>query len=376
MNVLFVIENYLPHIGGVEVVFRNLAEGLVKKGHKATIITHRLLHAKMNETINGVQVKRVRSLHSRYIFSFAAIPFAIKEALKADIIHTTTFNGALPAWIAAKLTRKKCIITVHEVWIGKWREYTTMKPLQAALHNLLEKIIYMLPFDRYIAVSNSTKKQLIGIGKDPSKVTTIHNAVDYRHFDPKRHSRKAMREELDVEDNFVVLTYGRPGPSKGIEYAIKAVPLINVPKLKYVFILSQDNQYLLRLRTMRGLISRLGIEHKIILLDPVTHKLLPKYIRAADCVVVPSLSEGFGYTAAEACALGVPVVATNTTSLPEVVSGKYLLVEPKSPEEIATAVERVHNKKYNKSPLKKFLLETNIGNYLKAYREVMNSKER
>lgn len=375
MKVLFVVENYLPHIGGVEVVFRNLAEGLVKRGIKATLLTHRLLHAKMNETMNGVQVKRVRSLHSRYIFSFAAIPFAIKEALGADIIHTTTFNGALPAWIAAKLTGKKCVITVHEAWIGKWQEYTTMKPLEAAMHNFLERLIYMLPFDRYIAVSNSTRKQLIALGKNPEKVTTVYNAVDYMHFNPKKHSRKAMREELEIENDFVVLTYGRPGPSKGIEYAIQAVPLIDVPKLKYIFILSKDSQYLLKLRGIRAMISKMGMEHKIVLLDPVPHKQLPKYIRAADCVVVPSLSEGFGYTAAEACALGVPVVATNTTSLPEVVSGKYILVEPKSPEEIATAVERVYNKKYTTSPLKKFLLETNISNYLKMYREVLHSKK-
>ncbi len=371
MKILFVIENYLPHIGGVEVAFKNLAEGLAKEGHDITIITHRPANTKKYEELNGVKIHRINCFQSRYFFTFCAIPKAIAEARKADIIHTTTFNGAFPAWIASKLTRKKCLITVHEVWIGKWKEYTTMGWLEAAIHNLLEKMIYFLPFDKYAAVSNSTRKQLLNTGKKPEKTETVYNAVDYRHFDPRKYCIKDAREDLYFEDNFVCITYGRPGPSKGIEYAIKAVPLINIPKLKYVFILSKDRQYILKLRKLKAMIKELEIESKAMLLDPVPHKQLPKYIRAADCIVVPSLSEGFGYTAAEACALGVPVVATNTTSLPEVVSGKYILINPKSSEEIATAVERVYQGKYEKSPLKRFSLENNIKGYMRIYRELI-----
>ena len=129
--------------------------------------------------------------------------------------------------------------------------------------------------------------------------------------------------------------------------------LIDVPKLKFMFILSKDRQYSAQLKKNRELIRKLGIENKVIMLEPVSHKMLPKYVRAADCVVVPSLAEGFGYAAAEACALRVPVVATRTTSLPEVVSGKYLLVNPRSSEEIATAVERVYHKKIQQVSSKK-----------------------
>ena len=57
------------------------------------------------------------------------------------------------------------------------------------------------------------------------------------------------------------------------------------------------------------LIRRLGIEDKIVLINSVLRKELPNYIKAADCVVVPSLTEGFGFCAAEACAMGKPVVA-------------------------------------------------------------------
>ena len=42
MKILFVLENYTPHIGGVEIVFKNLSEGLAKLGHDISIVTHRL----------------------------------------------------------------------------------------------------------------------------------------------------------------------------------------------------------------------------------------------------------------------------------------------------------------------------------------------
>ena len=370
MKILFVIENYAPHIGGVETLFKNLAEGLAKK-HEVTIVTHRPKNAPRYEVMNGVRIHRIECIQNRYLFTFLAIPKAIIEARKADIIHTTTFNGAFPAWLSGRLAGKKCVITVHEVWIGKWKEYTSMGRLQAGLHNFFEKLIYLLPFARYVAVSNSTRIRLLEIGKTPDKTVTVYNALDYRHFDPRKHNRKEIREEYELQDKFVCLTYGRPGPSKGIEYAIRAVQLINIPKVRFMFILSRDRQYGRQLRKNTKLIRKLGIENKVIMLEPVSYRMLPKYVRAADCVVVPSLAEGFGYTAAEACALGVPVVATRTTSLPEVVSGKYLLVNTRSSEEIATAVERVYNKKYNKTPLKKFLPERNIRGYLKIYREVL-----
>ena len=42
MKILFVCENYYPHFGGAEVLFKSLAEGFSKKGHQVSVLTHRL----------------------------------------------------------------------------------------------------------------------------------------------------------------------------------------------------------------------------------------------------------------------------------------------------------------------------------------------
>ena len=377
MKILFVIENYLPHIGGVEAVFRNLAEGLVKKGHSATIITHRLQGTAAEETINGVKIKRISCLGSRYLFTFFSIPAAIGAAKDADIVHTTTFNGFFPAWIAAKAARKPLIATIHEVWIGKWGEYTDFNWLNALLHDWVERLIYLLPsIGRYVAVSNSTRQQLLRIGKKGDRVVTIYNGVDYKHFDNKKYDGGKIRRKHSLQKSYVLLVYGRPGPSKGIEYAIAAMKHIlqKIPNAKMMLMLSKDKQYEGKYVQLQHLISKLGLNDNIINIPPVPYSELPNYIKAADCVIVPSLSEGFGYTAAEAAAMGRPIVASNTTSLPEVVSGKYVLVTPRNPAEIADNVMKVKEGKVKAKPLKKFTIDENVNSYLQLYNELCHKK--
>jgi len=118
MRILFVCENYIPHYGGAEVVFKNLAEKYVEKGHQISLLTQRLKGTKKREVMNGVKVRRIFSFFSRYWFSFFSVFEAFRLAKKHDIVQTTTFNGAFPAWLAARLTGRKVVLTVHEVWIG------------------------------------------------------------------------------------------------------------------------------------------------------------------------------------------------------------------------------------------------------------------
>jgi D-inositol-3-phosphate glycosyltransferase len=376
MNILFVLENYLPHIGGVEILFMNLAERLVKKGHDVSIVTHRMKNSLNYEQINGVKVYRVGCLGSRYLFTFLSIGKVLKLAGKADIIHTTTFNGAPPSWLASKLKKKPSVITVHEVWIGKWNELTEMSWFNSLIHDLLERFIYGLSFDRYVSVSNSTKRALEKIRKkDKKKIQTIYNGVDYEHWNPKKYDRKKTREKLGLKDEFLLFCYGRPGVSKGIEYVIEAMPKIlqTISNAKLLLVLSKDPAYKKRYEMIKNRIIGLGIKDKVILKDPVSYNELPNFHKASDCVIIPSLSEGFGFTAAESVAMQVPVIATDNASLPEVVSGKFLLIPPKDKDEIAKAIGKIYDKKYNKTNIKRFEWSETVKNYIDLY-EVLLKK--
>ena len=68
---------------------------------------------------------------------------------------------------------------------------------------------------------------------------------------------------------------------------------------------------------------------------------LPALYRGADAFAFPSLYEGFGMPVLEALAYGVPVVASNTTSLPEIVGDAGILVDPLDEAAIGAALVRV-----------------------------------
>lgn len=85
------------------------------------------------------------------------------------------------------------------------------------------------------------------------------------------------------------------------------------------------------------LVQRLGLTGAVILPGRVSEDEKLALYQGADLYVTPSLFEGFGLTALEAMACGVPTIAANRTSLPEVVGDGGLLVEPE-PEALAAAM--------------------------------------
>jgi glycosyltransferase involved in cell wall biosynthesis len=83
------------------------------------------------------------------------------------------------------------------------------------------------------------------------------------------------------------------------------------------------------------------LEEEVFFPGYIPREELPLWYNAADIFVYPSLYEGFGLPVLEAMACGTPVVASNTSSLPEVVGESGLLVDPADAEGMAEAMRRV-----------------------------------
>lgn len=382
MNVLFIVENYPPHYGGVELVFQNTCEGLAARGHKVAVVTHLIKNTPRREKRNGVDVVRVPCMENRYLFTFLAPFWAFWQAKKADVVHTTTYNGAPPAWLVARLWGKPVVINVNESWIGHWQEFTNMPAWKAQLHDLLERPIYWLPFDAYLPISESTKKQLLGVlGKRlHARVETNLLGFDPDHWTPNQHKPAAqrVRKELNLHNKFVIMGYGRPGFSKGFEYLLKAFPLVlkqwtGTRRPHLLLILSHDKAYKKEYEKLMALLS--DCEGEATVLDPVGYAKLPEYIVMADCVVIPSLCEGFGYTTVESNNTGTPVVASNVGSIPEVISGKHILVRARSPESIAEGILAVKAKKYKETRLKSFPWKDTLNRLEGIYDRLLRTKQ-
>ncbi|HIG93961.1 TPA: glycosyltransferase family 4 protein [Candidatus Woesearchaeota archaeon] len=380
MKILFICENYLPHYGGAEVLFKNLAEGFQQRGHEGTILTHRMKGTARSETINQVPVHRIPSFFSRYIFSFFAIPKAIQLAQQHDIIQTTTFNGAFPAWIAGKLTGKPVVLTVHEVWVGKWTQITGFGKIKSTLHDLLERMIYLLPFDHYICVSNATKADLLKRKIKPDNVQTIYNGLDYQFWNQKKIKQTEitqLKKRLNLNNRFVYLAWGRPGASKGFEYLLQAVPKIieKNPSATLLLMLGSAEKYPQKTKELHQLIRQLNLPNHIQVLESCPYPGLRTYVSLADCVIIPSVSEGFGYNAVEAMAMNKPVVISNAGSLPEIIGGKHQIFNSKNADDLADKAIKVAQGQYQWKEMPRFEWKKNIEKYLKVYEQLLPGKK-
>ena len=92
---------------------------------------------------------------------------------------------------------------------------------------------------------------------------------------------------------------------------------------------------------LRRMAQELGIGDAVSLLGPVPHDRIGPYYQQADALVYVSLAETFGHPPLEAMAFGCPVIASNTTSLPEITGDAAELVDPTDVQAIASAIERV-----------------------------------
>lgn len=376
-TILFCLDYYYPHVGGAEVLFQNLAEGLVARGWRAIVVTQRVPGAKAIETVNGVEVHRVWTGNSRYLFTFLCLPTLLRLARDADLIHTSTFAAAWPAWLAAKWRRRPLVLTVHEVWIGQWNRVSDASWLSNLAYDLLERAVYWCDYQNYVAVSKATADALLRCCRriPAERVTTIYNGLDYDFWNPTRYSGDAIRARLSLNDRQVFFFSGRPGNSKGLPILLQALAKIipEHPQAILVALVSHAPACQAGLKRALALIKRLALEEHVVIIPSVKHAELPEWVMAADTVVVPSLSEGFGFAAAEACALGKPIIATNNASLPEVVSGHHLLIPPNNVDALATAMRRAINHDFDFVPPRRFLLADNLQKHIDLYAQILPS---
>jgi glycosyltransferase involved in cell wall biosynthesis len=85
----------------------------------------------------------------------------------------------------------------------------------------------------------------------------------------------------------------------------------------------------------------LGLTPDVIFTGRVPDEDLPALYSGADCFLMPSLYEGFGFPVLEAMACGTPVVSSNVSSLPEVAGDAALLVDPEDEAALTSAVSRI-----------------------------------
>jgi len=228
-------------------------------------------------------------------------------------------------------------------------------------------------FAHYLCDSEYTRGRLVRLaGIASSRTSVVYPAVDYAFWDAARHTPRRMKEERGLApDTYLYLYFGRPGISKGVEYLIEAATRVRdrLPNSHLVMLLADDprDQY----RRILQQIAKLGLTDHITVLDPVPRSDLPGYLLSADCVVIPSVSEGFGYAAIEAATLGSRVIATSGHSVQEVIGEHVTLVPPRDPDALADAIVAPAAKEARIPVPRRFDLQTHVERVERVYQSLV-----
>jgi glycosyltransferase involved in cell wall biosynthesis len=194
---------------------------------------------------------------------------------------------------------------------------------------------------KILTVSEFSKRQIVAhYGVPEDKVAVTHHGVHpaYRvEDDPARVEAVRQRHNLHGP---LILYVGKLQARKNVVRLVRAFHVCRREfGLPHKLVLVGKRTYLSD--EIFAAIAELGLGQDVLVLGEVPLEDLPLLHAASDVFVFPSLSEGFGLPPLEAMACGSPVIASNTTSLPEVVGDAGILVDPLDVGALARAIRDV-----------------------------------
>jgi len=195
--------------------------------------------------------------------------------------------------------------------------------------------------DCILTVSEASKRDILHLfNVPPEKIVVVYNAID-SHFSvtPSEEAVSRVRERYQLDHKFV-LYVGNIKPHKNLVRLIEAFHQLRQGELADLKLLIIGDQ-ISKLPSLRRAVHRHKLHKQVRFLGYVADDQLAILYRLASVFVFPSLYEGFGLPPLEAMASGTPVVASNVSSLPEVVGDAAVLVNPYDVDAIVDGLRRV-----------------------------------
>lgn len=197
--------------------------------------------------------------------------------------------------------------------------------------------------DHIITVSENSKRDIMDVLNIPEeKITVTFEGIDdrFRVMD-QRECKERLHKLYDVGSDFV-LAPGGLSRNKNLENLFLAFAELKSTEPQLSLVLTGYGA-IKEMCRVRNCIARFGLADSVVLTGYVDQRAMPLFYGACKLVVYPSLYEGFGLPALEAMSAGVPLVVSNTSSLPEIVGDAGLFVDPRDPRSIAEGMKRLLN---------------------------------
>lgn len=360
----------------------NIVKGIARE-HDSFVLASGWPKKPMEDRVDGLKIYRVPSLElgiGKENQLGLASGFLKVWREKPDVINSQGFDGALLFTLlnllgnkTIKITSVKSLIEARLAKSPK-EEYSLKDKLLIWFQKHWEKLA-IANSDYFVVQSNYAKKELMQLMQVPSnKIRMIYNGVDTKLFKPM----KVKKEKAPV-----LFFGGGENERKGASLFFKAFAGLKkeFPGLKAIVIGSKKLEKFNELFKA----NKIRLEKDIQAFERVPYSEMPLWINKADIVVVPSYHETFGTINAEAMACGKPVVASDSTSLPEVLGNAGLLFRTGDEKDLQMQLKKLIGGKKLRQALgrkgikrvkEKFDLKKTIDDYLEFFNKVAGGKKR
>lgn len=250
------------------------------------------------------------------------------------------------------LAVKRQVVTIHDVSVLEHPEWFS-RVFSTWYRFLLPRLAQKA--NKIFTVSEFSRSRIVQLCQvDAHKVVVIHNAADARFVPRPSEEVSKVCQRLQIPSRRYVLALGSLEPRKNLPRLLRAWKDIQpqLPRDLWLVLAGPKGQSL-----VFGNVFLENLPPNVFLPGYVAEECLPALYSGAVAFVFPSLYEGFGLPPLEAMACSTPVIASNTTSLPEVVGDAALTVEPLVVGEIAEAIQRLVTDEDLRSSLAKKGLE-------------------
>ena len=232
----------------------------------------------------------------------------------------------------------KKVITLHDIIPLKLPQTVSDNYLKI-FNNQISSILNNI--DGIITVSNYSKLDICkNLNFPEEKIFVTHLAAEEQYVPlDKTYCKDFIKNNYNIVDDYI-LYIGGFSPRKNILGLIEAFSLAKnkiKKNLKLIILGTKGKSFeIYKKRT-----EELKIENDVLFPGFIKTEHMPIFYSSALMLVYPSFYEGFGLPPIEAMASGTPVVASNLTSIPEVVGDAAVLINPYNQEDISEAIEKV-----------------------------------
>jgi glycosyltransferase involved in cell wall biosynthesis len=310
---------------GGEQQVKLLTDGLLQRGHTVRVMSPPGAALLKDREAAGVGVA-LPVRFGEWDFAASRLIAETAKSVKADMIHAQTSHAHTLALRAARRLGIPLVVSRRV-------------DFPVAI-NFFSKRKYLDPAVRYIAISQAVKDVLITGGVSPEKIQVVHSGVNPNRFAARGVTRdEELARHWGAEPGVpLLLNAAALTDHKDQATLLRAAGRLKADGVKFRLIVAGSGELEAELKALQ---VELGLEKEVHFPGYVSD--LSLLYPAADVFVISSHLEGLCTSILDAMSAGVPVVATRTGGIPEIVEHERngLLADPKDPDALAAELARM-----------------------------------